>query len=76
MMAHLGLEMKGRLHSGLDDARNIAQIVIRLLTDEFKLRSNDRLPVKFRGAMANARSDSQQCNSQDPDAPSSEQQTI
>jgi len=33
MLAFLGLELKGRHHSGIDDCRNIAQVLIRMLRD-------------------------------------------
>jgi 3'-5' exoribonuclease 1 len=48
MVQHLGLQMGGKLHCGLDDARNIAQIVIRIIQDGFWLDTNDKLPAKMR----------------------------
>lgn len=33
MLAHLGLELVGRHHSGIDDCGNIAQILVRLIKD-------------------------------------------
>jgi len=36
MLEELDLELIGRHHSGLDDSRNIARIVIRMLKDGFK----------------------------------------
>jgi len=52
-MIHLiGKEFQGRAHSGLDDSRNIAAIVQRLLKDGAKLILNEKLaednPVKRR----------------------------
>lgn len=43
MLSNLGLEHEGRLHSGIDDARNLARIVIRLAQDGAKLQPNERL---------------------------------
>ncbi|KAJ3380171.1 3'-5' exoribonuclease 1 [Entophlyctis sp. JEL0112] len=33
MVGRLGLEFEGRAHSGIDDARNIARIVLRMMAD-------------------------------------------
>lgn len=33
MLQHLGLELKGRHHSGVDDSRNITSIVRRMIED-------------------------------------------
>ena len=43
MLSNLGLEHEGRLHSGEDDARNLARIVMRLIQDGAKLQFNERL---------------------------------
>lgn len=44
MLEYLGLPLEGRLHSGLDDSRNIAKIVIGLLIRGCSLCDLDRLP--------------------------------
>ena len=43
MLANMGMEFEGRLHCGLDDARNIARILIRLMEDGSKPLVNERL---------------------------------
>ncbi|KAK2705983.1 3'-5' exoribonuclease 1-like [Artemia franciscana] len=43
MLELLGMEFEGRAHSGLDDARNIARILSRLLLDGANLRVNERI---------------------------------
>ncbi|CAJ0951934.1 unnamed protein product [Ranitomeya imitator] len=43
MLEKLGMRYDGRLHSGLDDSKNIARIAIRLLQDGCELRMNERL---------------------------------
>lgn len=40
MLQKLGLELVGRHHSGIDDARNIARIVIHLLKDGVRIEPN------------------------------------
>jgi inhibitor of KinA sporulation pathway (predicted exonuclease) len=40
MLQHLKMELIGRHHSGIDDARNIARLVIRLLEDGAELVAN------------------------------------
>lgn len=44
MLEYLGLPHEGRLHSGIDDSRNIARIVIGLLIRGCSLCDIDRLP--------------------------------
>ena len=45
MLRHYKMPFEGRLHSGLDDARNIARVGLRLLeTEEGRLHVNDALP--------------------------------
>ncbi|EDO48700.1 predicted protein [Nematostella vectensis] len=41
MLENLGLEFEGRPHSGLDDSRNIARILIKMLKDGGDLSFND-----------------------------------
>lgn len=43
MLTRLDLSFQGNPHSGLDDARNIARVVERLLKDGATLRVNERL---------------------------------
>ncbi|XP_055722706.1 3'-5' exoribonuclease 1-like [Salvelinus fontinalis] len=43
MLEKLGLKYEGRPHSGLDDSRNIAHIVMRMLQDGCQLRINERM---------------------------------
>jgi ERI1 exoribonuclease 3 len=40
MLNELGLELEGRHHSGIDDARNIAKIVLKLLEKNIKFTSD------------------------------------
>lgn len=43
MLEKLGMNYIGRLHSGLDDSKNIARIAIHMLQDGCELRVNERL---------------------------------
>ncbi|XP_075060716.1 3'-5' exoribonuclease 1 isoform X2 [Mixophyes fleayi] len=43
MLEKLGMSYDGRLHSGLDDSKNIARIAIRMLQDGCELRVNERM---------------------------------
>lgn len=43
MLEDLGMEFQGRPHSGLDDARNIAAVTVRLLQDGCVMRVNEHL---------------------------------
>merc|ERR1719436_2073239 len=43
MLDMLGLEFEGTPHSGVDDARNIARILIRLLRDRAFVRVNEKI---------------------------------
>lgn len=45
MLKFFGFSFEGRQHSGIDDARNIAKIVIRMLEDAVHLKITDR--IKF-----------------------------
>jgi 3'-5' exoribonuclease 1 len=56
MLEYLGLPHEGRLHSGIDDSRNIAKIVIGLLIRGCSLCDIDRLP--YLGAPASIDSSS------------------
>lgn len=42
----LGMTFEGQLHCGLDDARNIARIAIRLMIDGCELKVNEYLEVR------------------------------
>ncbi|XP_012672225.2 3'-5' exoribonuclease 1 [Clupea harengus] len=43
MLEKLGLKYEGRPHCGLDDARNISRIALRMLQDGCQLRDNEHL---------------------------------
>uniref|UniRef100_A0A914ZTI8 SAP domain-containing protein n=1 Tax=Parascaris univalens TaxID=6257 RepID=A0A914ZTI8_PARUN len=43
MLSELGMKFEGREHCGLDDSKNIARIVIRMLEDRSELRINERI---------------------------------
>lgn len=43
MLSNLGLKFKGRLHCGIDDAKNICKVVARLIDDGCVLQVNERL---------------------------------
>ena len=43
MLDSLGMEFEGQPHSGLDDSKNIARVVIRMLTDGAVLRINEKI---------------------------------
>jgi len=45
MLSRMYLEFEGNPHCGLDDANNIARVVIRLLKDGAGLRVNERLDI-------------------------------
>jgi hypothetical protein len=45
MLSSVGLEFEGQPHSGLDDAKNIARIIIRLLNDKAFLRINEKIVI-------------------------------
>lgn len=38
MLKRFGLNFEGREHSGLDDSKNIARVVIKMLNDHVALR--------------------------------------
>lgn len=46
MLDSLGMEFQGQPHSGLDDARNIARIVVRMIGDRAALRINEKIVLK------------------------------
>eukprot|EP00794_Sanderia_malayensis_P005617 gene5618-6308_t len=43
MLSNLGMSFKGRPHSGIDDARNIARIAIQLIKDGCDLKINESM---------------------------------
>lgn len=43
MLSNLGMKFKGRLHCGIDDAKNICKVVARLIEDGCVLQVNERL---------------------------------
>jgi len=52
-----GMEFEGQPHSGLDDAKNIARIVVRLLKDRAVIRVNEKIQKVAHGV-----DDSNRCN--------------
>lgn len=46
MLETLGLEFEGRPHCGLDDAHNIARILLVLMNEHAPLHINERLTLK------------------------------
>ena len=51
------MEFEGQPHSGLDDAKNIARIVVRLLKDKAVIRINEKISKVAQGV-----DDSNRCN--------------
>jgi 3'-5' exoribonuclease 1 len=43
MLHYLGLEFEGKQHCGLDDARNISRILMKLIIDGCELKLNERI---------------------------------
>ena len=43
MLENMGMCFQGQQHSGLDDSRNIARIVIRMIEDGYDLKVNERI---------------------------------
>lgn len=43
MLEHLELNFEGRPHCGLDDARNIARVLIRMMNDGASIQVNERI---------------------------------
>jgi 3'-5' exoribonuclease 1 len=43
MLEHLELSFEGRPHCGLDDARNIARVLIRMMCDGASIQVNERI---------------------------------
>ena len=43
MLSHLGMEFEGRKHSGFDDSKNIARVLIRMLLDGAHPVINERI---------------------------------
>ncbi|TPX51828.1 hypothetical protein SeMB42_g00501 [Synchytrium endobioticum] len=48
MLNCLGMNFEGREHSGIDDARNIARIVLRMMGDGMKVKENVELKLSKR----------------------------
>lgn len=46
MLDMLGLDFEGQPHSGLDDSKNIARVLIRLVQDKAFVRINEKLIVQ------------------------------
>lgn len=45
MLINLGLPFEGRLHCGMDDARNIARILQKMAQDGCEIKFNEYLNV-------------------------------
>jgi 3'-5' exoribonuclease 1 len=43
MLEHLELDFEGRPHCGLDDARNIARVLLRMICDGASVQVNERI---------------------------------
>jgi 3'-5' exoribonuclease 1 len=43
MLNYIGLDFEGQQHCGLDDAKNISKILLRLVNDGCKLKFNEKL---------------------------------
>lgn len=43
MLEHLELNFEGRPHCGLDDARNIARVLLRLMSDGASIQVNEHI---------------------------------
>ncbi|PNF42020.1 3'-5' exoribonuclease 1 [Cryptotermes secundus] len=43
MLEHLELDFEGRPHCGLDDARNIARVLLRMISDGASIQVNERI---------------------------------
>ena len=41
LLERLGLSFEGRPHSGIDDARNIAKLLVKMVHDGLEARVND-----------------------------------
>lgn len=48
MLSYQGMKFEGRLHSGIDDTRNIARIAMRMRDDGAVLYNNEALPPAMR----------------------------
>ena len=57
MLDRLDMEFEGQPHCGLDDAKNIARIAIRLLKDKAVIRVNEKIHRVPQGV-----DDSNRCN--------------
>jgi inhibitor of KinA sporulation pathway (predicted exonuclease) len=43
MLEHLELDFEGRPHCGLDDARNIARVLLQMIRDGASIQVNERI---------------------------------
>lgn len=57
MLSRLDMDFEGQPHCGLDDAKNIARIVVRLLKDKAVIRANEKIQ-----RVASGIDDSNRCN--------------
>jgi len=54
MLEHQGMRFEGRLHSGIDDTRNIARIARKMAQDGCTMYLNEALPAHRKSAMVQA----------------------
>lgn len=48
MLEKLGMEFVGHPHCGLDDATNIAHLLIRMITDGASVDINERIQLRYK----------------------------
>lgn len=53
MLEHLGMTFEGRAHSGLDDAKNIAQLLLRMIKDGADINVNERISATSMKKLSN-----------------------
>jgi len=53
MLARQNMKFEGRLHSGIDDTRNIARILIKMRQDGCHVYVNEKLPARMQFDFAN-----------------------
>ena len=54
MLELQGMQPEGRLHSGIDDTRNIARIAMQMGRDGCRMYLNEALPLKRRSSTVQA----------------------
>ncbi len=46
MLEMVGLEFEGQPHSGVDDAKNIARVLLRMIADRAFVRVNEKIVIR------------------------------